>query len=96
MNAEQYLEAKKLFETYDERVADNSLTVEAAWSAHLAEEMRVKRDDLLTKSDWMMLNDTPTVKTTAAAYRQQLRDLPTQSGWPTQVMWPNNPYTSRI
>jgi len=93
MNAQQYLEAKKLFETYDERVADTTLTVEAAWSAHLAEEMHVKRDEALAASDWMMLDDAPTDKSKAAAYRQQLRDLPAQNGWPVQVMWPVNPYS---
>ena len=86
-----FFEAKKLFETYDQRVADNSLTVEAAWATHLSEELREKRDDLLAKSDWMMLDDAPTDKAAATAYRQQLRDLPAQSGWPTQVMWPASP-----
>ena len=96
MNAQQYLEAKKLFETYDERVADDSLTVDTAWSAHLAEEARGKRDEALAASDWMMLEDAPTVRSTAAAYRKKLRDLPAQKGWPVQVMWPVNPYTSGI
>ena len=91
MNAQQFLDAKKLFETYDERVADTSLTVDAAWSAHLSKELRDKRDALLLKSDWMMLDDAPTDKSAVTAYRQQLRDLPAQSGWPTQVMWPASP-----
>jgi hypothetical protein len=93
MNAQQYLEAKKLFETYDERVADTTLTVEAAWSAHLAEEMRGKRDEALAASDWMMLEDAPTTKSKAASYRKKLRDLPAQTGWPVNIMWPSNPYS---
>ena len=40
------------------------------------ERMRLQRDRLLASSDWAMMPDAPTDKTTWADYRQQLRDFP--------------------
>ena len=47
-------------------------------SEHLTheEQMRSKRNALLADSDWAMVPDAPTDKTTWAIYRQALRDFP--------------------
>ena len=54
-----------------------------------AVEVRAKRDELLAASDKMALADriTDAWKT----YRQALRDVPAQSGFPTNVTWPTEP-----
>ena len=52
------------------------------------ERVRQERDRLLAASDWMMLPDAPVDATAAQAYRQALRDLPEQSGFPDAVTWP--------
>jgi len=53
------------------------------------QKARVERDFLLSKSDTMALADriTDAWKT----YRQALRDVPQQAGFPTSVTWPNEP-----
>ena len=81
-----YLEAKKLFETYDQRVADNSLDVDELWNEQLAIKIREQRDELLAVSDWTQLPDSPADKEAWATYRQALRDLPTVAGFPNVAM----------
>lgn len=41
------------------------------------ERLRIWRDNELKATDWAMLEDAPTDKVAWAAYRQKLRDLPT-------------------
>ena len=58
----------------------------------LAEEFRAKRDALLAASDWTQLKDVPVeVSEQWQEYRQALRDLPQQEGFPFQVVFPNKP-----
>ncbi len=54
-----------------------------------ATQVRAQRDALLASSDSMALADriTDAWKT----YRQALRDVPAQSGFPTNVTWPVEP-----
>ena len=53
-----------------------------------------KRNSLLLFSDWTQLPNNPlTVEQQQAwaTYRQQLRDITSQSGYPTNVVWPLQP-----
>jgi hypothetical protein len=60
--------------------------------AKLAEEIRAERNKKLVESDWSQVVDTPqTIKDKWAPYRQQLRDLTTQPGFPQNVVWPVKP-----
>ena len=60
--------------------------------AKLAEEIRAERNKKLVESDWSQVVDTPqTIKDKWAPYRQQLRDLTTQVGFPQNVVWPVKP-----
>lgn len=52
---------------------------------------RAKRDFLLEKSDWTQVADVPVDKAAWAEYRQKLRDLPNQPGWPSEINWPKKP-----
>lgn len=65
----------------------------------LAQKIRAKRDSLMAASDFY---DTVSAqqRLTAemfqawATYRQALRDLPSQSGFPMTVSWPAQPVTT--
>lgn len=62
-------------------------------SSNDPQEARRQRNILLAETDFTQLPDVPI--TTAkraefATYRQALRDLPTQSGWPNMA-WPARP-----
>jgi hypothetical protein len=50
-----------------------------------------KRDDLLQGSDWTQVADAPVDQAAWAAYRQALRDVPQQDGFPSEVVWPESP-----
>lgn len=55
------------------------------------EDVRAKRNSLLTLSDWTQLPDAPVDQTAWAAYRQTLRDITDQEGFPLNVEWPVAP-----
>lgn len=58
----------------------------------LAEYARNKRNLLLDECDWTQLADVPqATKDLWATYRQALRDVPQQAGFPTNVTWPQKP-----
>jgi hypothetical protein len=49
---------------------------------------------LLAESDWTQLPDVPLSaeqKTAWATYRQQLRDITAQPGFPNNINWPQKP-----
>lgn len=60
----------------------------------LAASARQRRTTLLSASDWTVLADAPltsTQKTLWKAYRQALRDIPDQAGFPAEIVWPEQP-----
>ena len=59
--------------------------------AVLAGEMREQRNLLLGQCDWTQVPDAPVDKSAWATYRQELRDVPQQSGFPDNVIWPEEP-----
>lgn len=56
-----------------------------------AEDARQKREALLIDSDWTQMPDAPVDKAAWATYRQALRDVPSQSGFPDAIVWPTKP-----
>jgi len=54
-----------------------------------ATQVRAQRDELLAASDSMALADRITDEW--RTYRQALRDVPAQAGFPTNVTWPTEP-----
>tara|TARA_B100000497_G_scaffold25349_1_gene29838 strand:- start:298 stop:573 length:276 start_codon:yes stop_codon:yes gene_type:complete len=57
--------------------------------AATATQVRAQRDKLLAASDYMALADR--ITDAWRTYRQALRDIPAQSGFPTDVAWPTEP-----
>lgn len=58
----------------------------------LPKEIREERNKLLAETDWTQALDVPQATREAwAAYRQALRDVPQQPGFPTNVTWPIRP-----
>ncbi len=52
--------------------------------------VRAKRNQLLSDSDWMALSDN-TMTPEWASYRQALRDITSQGGFPYTIEWPTKP-----
>ena len=59
-----------------------------AAQAHVA---RIDRNEKLRECDWTQLSDAPVDKTVWATYRQQLRDVTLQAGFPWVINWPDAP-----
>ena len=56
------------------------------------EELRKKRDDLLLACDWTQILDQPeSTKLKWQPYRQELRDITAQEGFPDNIIWPIKP-----
>ena len=56
-----------------------------------AESARKRRNTLLTQSDWTQVADAPVDKAAWATYRQALRDITLQDGFPHEIEWPQKP-----
>jgi len=75
---------------------NNYTNEEAAYQLKQAksEKARSQRDNLLSSSDWIV---TKSLETGVAVpqewldYRQALRDLPQQTGFPDSITWPTAP-----
>ena len=56
-----------------------------------AKAMREQRGEKLKNSDWTQVADAPVDKAVWATYRQALRDVTAQSGFPWTITWPDAP-----
>jgi len=68
---------------------------EAAWDAgadsRKGAEIRAERNAKLAVTDWTQITDATVDKTAWAIYRQALRDVPAQAGFPWTITWPDAP-----
>ena len=81
----------------DEDGVETTVTVQdqidakvAADNAALEATERATRDDLLKATDHYGLSDVP-MTDAMTAYRQALRDVPQQEGFPQTITWPTKP-----
>jgi hypothetical protein len=62
-----------------------------AKNAEQATSVRNSRTEKLKDSDWTQLADSIADRTAWATYRQALRDVPSQAGFPWTITWPTQP-----
>jgi hypothetical protein len=55
------------------------------------DKARQQRNQALTSSDWTQLSDAPVNSVAWSVYRQELRDVTAQAGFPWEVVWPEAP-----
>ena len=72
-------------------VADLDADGISAKDAEQAKSVREQRNTKLSESDWTQLADAPVDDLAWATYRQALRDISVQSGFPWTVTWPTQP-----
>jgi len=72
-------------------VADMGDEAKTAKDAEQAKAVRTTRGEKLKDSDWTQVADAPVDKAVWATYRQALRDVTAQSGFPWEVTWPTQP-----
>ena len=74
-------------------VADLDADAITSKDAEQSKSVRDSRNVKLAECDWTQLADSTADKEAWATYRQALRDVPTQSGFPWDITWPTQPGT---
>ena len=81
--------------TKDADVGDIAIYLtDAEYDTVLAASARQKRDRLIATTDYLVTPDYPIEPDRLAkvkTYRQALRDIPEQSGFPRTITWPEKP-----
>jgi len=71
--------------------AEQEDAYKAQKDAEQAKNVRATRDAKLAECDWTQVADAPVDKTVWATYRQALRDVTAQEGFPWTITWPEQP-----
>jgi hypothetical protein len=71
--------------------AEQEATYKAMKDAERATTMRQQRTDRLKDSDWTQVADSPVDQAAWATYRQALREITAQAGFPWTINWPAQP-----
>lgn len=74
--------------------AEHEAAYKASKDAEQAKSVRATRDDKLKECDWVVIKNLETNSNIPGAwevYRQALRDVPSQSGFPWTITWPDAP-----
>ena len=71
--------------------AEQEAAYKASKDAEQAKSVRTSRNDKLKECDWTQITDSTADKTAWATYRQALRDITAQAGFPWTVTWPDAP-----
>ena len=81
--------------TKDADVGDIAIYLtDAEYDTVLSASMRQKRDRLIAVTDYLVTPDYPIDADRLAkikTYRQALRDIPEQAGFPRDIVWPKKP-----
>jgi len=91
---QKWVERDMFSDTTEDGVTTTKAEHETAYQTRLdteaAERVRADRDSRLAKTDWRASVDL-TLSTEWANYRQALRDVPSQTGFPNTITWPSEP-----
>lgn len=81
-----------VFTDNDEQTAAEQLTAyKQRIDDNQAQNIRNSRDQLLKETDWTQIKDVPVDQEAYAIYRQELRDITKQEGFPFDIVWPTAP-----
>ena len=80
-----------IFTDGETTAAEQEAAYKAMKDAEQATSVRASRTQMLRDSDWTQIADSTADKATWATYRQALRDVPSQAGFPWTVTWPTQP-----
>jgi len=72
-------------------VSDMNQEAKDALDTAQAKAIRQQRTEKLKDSDWTQIADSTADKTAWATYRQALRDITAQAGFPWTITWPETP-----
>lgn len=83
---------REIFAQLSQGVVADYVPPPAPTTEEIAAAVRAERDRLIAATDWTQAADVPQLtKDLFAPYRQALRDVPQQSGFPQTIDWPVKP-----
>jgi len=80
-----------IFTDGETTAAEQEAAYRTAKDAEQAKYVRTTRGEKLKETDWTQVADAPVDKAVWATYRQALRDVTAQSGFPWEITWPTHP-----
>ena len=87
---QKWVERDMFADTEEATKAEQETAYQAELDTNAAEAVRADRDERLAKTDWRASSDL-TLSSEWTTYRQALRDVPAQSGFPHDISWPTEP-----
>ncbi len=87
---QKWVERDMFADTEEATKAEQETAYQAELDTNAAEAVRADRDERLAKTDWRAVSDL-TLSSEWTTYRQALRDVPAQSGFPYDISWPTEP-----
>ena len=91
---QKWVERDMFSDTTEDGVTTTKAEHETAYQTRLdadkAKSVRSERDQKLKDTDWMGMSDV-TMSAEWSTYRQALRDIPSQAGFPNTITWPTEP-----
>jgi hypothetical protein len=90
----KYILGPVFTDTAEATAAEQEAAYKAQKDAEFAANARTQRDRLLSECDWVVIKSLESgqaIPSEWAAYRQALRDLPQQAGFPVTIDWPVKP-----
>ena len=87
---QKWVEQDMFADTDNATKAEQEAAYQALVDAEAAERVRADRNSRLSETDWRACSDL-TLSTEWTNYRQALRDVPAQDGFPHTVTWPDEP-----
>ena len=83
--------AGPIFVDGETTAAEQEAAYKAQKDAEQAKSVREQRNTKLAECDWTQLADAPVDQGAWSTYRQVLRDLTKQAGFPWDIEWPAQP-----
>jgi uncharacterized protein (DUF1330 family) len=87
----KYILGPVFTDTEEATAAEQEAAYKAAKDAEQAKSVRASLSEKLKDCDWTQVADAPVDKAAWATYRQALRDITSQDGFPWTVEWPTQP-----
>lgn len=91
VTSEQWANQSSLKWVRNGKLTDIAPADEMTETEKLADVARSTRNRLLRSSDWTQVPDAPVNQQDWATYRQALRDITMQDGFPENINWPIKP-----
>lgn len=87
----KYIAGPVFTDNEEATAVEQEAAYKAAKDEEQAKSIRTSRNEKLKECDWTQVADAPVDKEAWAAYRQALRDVTSQVGFPWDIIWPNDP-----